>query len=274
LYNKLENLNSSYKGTDKLENYLSKHFLRCHTFTVPEHIRSFFYDRGGIDWLMKSAKSIIEKYYGEVIGKRKHGEFKYGLVDKTGYMTEHLYSEKYPNKFHPHVNIDVIENKDGRSEYISSETLTRIKADWKGKLERRTGIKLEAISVEYHPVLEVNQMKHRIKYVTRPLSYNFLSEWQKNKKDRFIKMVLVDLKKFRHLRVFGKVNKNVVDEISIKELGEAVFPWGGKNEFLGFVTQGHIKSLEREGKVIKLDDDTYENIGVFKPFEIGVCEYG
>jgi hypothetical protein len=75
-------------------------------------------------------------------------------------------------------------------------------------------------------------------------------------------MVLVDLKKFRYLRVFGKQLKSISDEISIKELGESVFPGGGKNILLGFVTQGHLNSLEFEKRVIKIDDDTYENIDV------------
>jgi hypothetical protein len=262
IYTKIESLNSGYKGNDKLENSLSKSFFRSHTFTIPEHIRCFFYDRSGLNWLMESAKLIIEKYYGEIICKKKNREYKYGLGDKTGFMTVHLFSEKQPDKFNPHINIDVIENDDGRLKKISPDTLSKLKLAWKEKLERYTGVELDEVSVEYHYIDKVNQMKHRIKYVTRPLNSSFLSEWKKNKKNRFIKMVLVDLKKFRHLRVFGKHVKSMPDEISIKELGESVFPGGGKNEFFGFVTQGHLNSLEFEKRVIKIDDDTYENIEV------------
>ena len=125
--------------------------LRQIILTVPESDRIKFQTRKGLNSLFKMAAKTIRKVCPGL-----------GLV---AYM--HMFGDKDPGKFNPHINIHVIELK-GTTLKLYPEDLADIKKRWRKALCGYGCKDLSTVNVHYSFTDKVNLIKHRMKYMSRP----------------------------------------------------------------------------------------------------------
>lgn len=213
-----------------------KDFLRQLIFTVPESIRHSFKSREGLNSLIKMSIGVVKKHFP---GRK--------LI-----MYLHINGDREPGKFHPHVNIQVIESLEGVSWKIGKKTLEEIKADYVKRL--RFFIKdhsLEKIDVRYSYRVGRGQISHSVRYMCRPWDSSIIS----SPDDGFQKLAVIELQNFKAIRYYGfKKGDDYIDDSRI------VVPKG--YEYMGLISRWELDEYcEREKKILLEGDD-----GVFYAF--------
>jgi len=197
-------LNGGYEVTDKATMKTLLRTLKNTTqiqyiFTVPESERGVFFSKDGLNRLTCSVKRIITSEYPDS-----------GMV---AYI--HVVGDN-STKYHPHINVHVylegdqrvcpLKNEDG---VIYDEQLERIKKRYKAAL-RAHGCSIDVVDIQKTFVRssEPIKMLHRIKYMTKPIESDMLQKWQNEQNEEMIRFSVYELKGFRYVRYWGKLNNN------------------------------------------------------------------
>jgi hypothetical protein len=198
-----------------------KYDIRQFVFTVPDSIWNALASRNQLNSLLKTAKTVVTRYFGVPVFNDK-GHIKKYRMDKgmIGYL--HVFGdperkggkEVYNGIFKPHVNVHVFERK-GTTLKITKEMIEAIKDSWKKGL-LRMGHCVENVDFHYQYRNKLKQKYHAVKYMCRPWS-NFDLEAVE---DENIKYLLVkSMKGFQYLRFWGALANSVYkDEMDLEDI--------------------------------------------------------
>jgi hypothetical protein len=161
-----------------------KNFLRQFVFTLPESVRFLFKTRKGLNSLIKLCVKIVKKYFPR----------------KKLIMYLHINGDRDPGKFHPHVNVHVVEGVEGVSRRISMDTLENIKSGYlKAVRAFLKDYTLEKIDVYYSYRVGKINMSHSIRYMLRPYAAAIVE----SKDEVFKELAVMALQNFPSIRYYG-----------------------------------------------------------------------
>lgn len=191
------------KGIDRMG-------LRQFIMTVPEEHREKFQSRKGLNSLFKMAVRVIKKTYPGL-----------GIV---AYM--HLFGDKDAAKFNPHVNIHVVELK-GTTLKLLPEDLADIKKRWRNALRAYGCKNLDTVNVHYSFTTQAHQIKHRMKYMSRP------NPGPANFKPLLgnvplLHLCVLGLKGFNFIRYYGEKGIGSIDANDEKEIVDEAESFAGE----------------------------------------------
>jgi len=198
---------------------LEKYIIRQFVLTIPAELREFFKSAANLSKLEKAAKETAEKFFGEpAFDKRGHvkrRQLKKGVI---AYL--HLFGDKEPGVFKPHMNMHIFEQK-GEKMKLEKPFLDAIKAYWLKKLKAISGQEdLSAIDVHYSFRMSAKKNMHSIKYMSRPWSTD---DYAAIKDDDLKRLLVVDMKGFSYMRFWGSLaNCKYKDEMSLPEIKHEV----------------------------------------------------
>jgi len=170
-------------------------------FSVPERFRWLFFSRKGINQLVKAVKRIKEKYYGK----------------KETIVNIHLFGdyEVNPQKFHPHINLQIIEDKGSD---LFEKRLKEIKKTWIRALQHMGCEGLRTIDVKYYMVRERSELLKALMYMCRPHDVEHYENLSYEEKEFY----MIEMKGFNFLRRWGKKDKEMPDLTEEKEIKEEI----------------------------------------------------
>ena len=172
---------------------IDKQGLRQIICTIPIGEREKFQSRRGISSLYRMAVKAVRSV----------------LPGAKMVVYVHLFGDKDPGKFNPHVNIHVLEAK-GTRLTLYPEDLAEIKKRWRWALQGYGCGSMDMVNVHYSFTDDVNRIKHRIKYMSRPNPgpENF-KPLMKN--IPLLHLCVIDLKGFNFIRYYGPRASEAID---------------------------------------------------------------
>lgn len=173
------------------------------TFTVNEADRYLFQSRAGENSLIRMAQKITKE---EQPGRGSMAAL-------------HLFGNKYPGKFHPHVETLTFDSP-GAKFVLSKKTLERINKRWQKALRGFGCRSVRPGSVHYSFATTPEKIRHKLKYVTRPCPGP--ENYEAIKGDVALsRFVWVEMNGFMYIRYFNgyrnKKNKNEQVKEVVKE---------------------------------------------------------
>lgn len=168
--------------------------MRQIVFTLPEDQRHLFKTRKGITAFVRMVKRIMEKEF----------------PDRPMIEYFHAFGDEDPGKYHPHVNIHVLEPK-GTPLFISAEKLARIKAKFKKALLGYGCRNIPVVNIYYSYFTDKVKKMHKLKYMSRP------TPGYKNKEailedSELAMLFIVEMKGFQYIRYFGAWDKGGIED--------------------------------------------------------------
>jgi|GEM_PF-3279630 len=204
--------------------------LRQFVFTIPCEMRRYFFCKDSLNHLFGIVQRVIEKAFGIEVGKpAKDGEIKYQL-DKGVIAYLHLiggHDSDINRKFHPHVNVHVIEVKSALNSeedlWLSGAELQAIKNNFRkalksyaayigAKINEDAGTmsriykKINVADVHYKHKYTYVEVANAINYMTEPLSHAYFDELQQEKQNPLLELLILGLKRFRVIRYWGSIS--------------------------------------------------------------------
>ena len=198
---------------------VEKYHMAQHVLTVPAEERNFFESRENLSKLAKASKEFAEKFYGEPVfdkeGHVKRYQLKKGVIS---YL--HVFGDKEPGVFKPHINLHVFEDKRTKMK-LDKAVLDAMRAYWLKKMKALTGNKeLSVVDVHYSFRMSAKKKMHAIKYMSRPWS---AEDYAAIKNEELKKLLVIELKGFLYLRFWGSLaNCKYKDEMSLPEIKKEV----------------------------------------------------
>ena len=198
---------------------VEKYHMAQHVLTVPAEERNFFESRENLSKLAKASKEFAEKFYGEPVfdkeGHVKRYQLKKGVIS---YL--HVFGDKEPGVFKPHINLHVFEDKRTKMK-LDKAVLDAMRAYWLKKMKALTGNKeLSVVDVHYSFRMSAKKNMHAIKYMSRPWS---VEDYAAIKDEELKKLLVIDLKGFLYLRFWGSLAScKYKDEMSMPEIKKEV----------------------------------------------------
>lgn len=228
---------------------VEKYNLRQFVFTTPEKLWSYFMDKLHLSSLIRWAKQIIEKYFGEPVYDARGHVKKYRLV-KGAIEYLHAFGDEL-GVFKPHVNVHIFEEKSEKLK-LDKGLLDMIKKEWLKKM-RQVEATIETVDVHYSFAVRIKKKMHALKYMSRPWSaddYNAVED------ERLKSLLVLDLKGFQYMRFWGGMaNSKYKDEMNHKDIiKEAVSVTG---EYLNFLFVAPFDEKSWLGKVDMIADGLY-----------------
>lgn len=222
--------------------------LRQFVFTIPQSLRHAVSNREGLNYLIKSTKQTIEKFFGEpvfdALGHVKKYKLNKGVIS---YL--HVFGET-AGIFKPHINIHIIEEKNVILK-LSPSILESIKKYWLKKLKKLDG-SLDVADVHYSFRNTPKRVGHALKYMCRPWSAADLDSAPEN----IQKMLVMDMTGFQYLRYWGALsNCRYKDEIKPSEQAEEKESLIKEELIPLFIAPFDLKSWEN--KLEKIEDGFY-----------------
>lgn len=226
-----------------------KYDLRQFVFTVPMACRDLLMYRENLDQLVKSAKSVIAKHFGEPVFD-KNGHVKKYNLKKAVVLYVHLFGEE-KGIYKPHINIHILEEKNQKLK-LELSVLENIKKSWLKELRK---IDQQAKNVDVHYSFRNNIKKniHSVKYMAKPYGegdYNMIKD------DKLKQFLAVEMKGFQYIRFYGALaNCNYKDEMELPEQVEEVENKAGEKLVPLFIAP--YDEAAWDDKLEKLDDGFY-----------------
>lgn len=228
----------------RLNDILEEIDLRQFVFTVPESWRCMFESRKAINSLIKMVEKIIKEKYP---GKRCIAYF-------------HAFGDKDRNKYNPHVNIHVIEDK-GQELRLDKNELDDLKNRFKRALIGFGCRGEEKMNVWYQFYKSKFKILHKLKYMARPcpgyINFPFVRRSKK-----LSNLFVLEMKGFCYIRYFNGFayckQKDVDRKEEIKEAESLA------GEPLKFIKDGEISKSVFDMKYMPWDyeklSDTFYRI--------------
>lgn len=198
---------------------VDKYHMAQHVLTVPAEERNFFESRENLSKLAKASKEFAEKFYGEPVFDKEGHVKRYQL--KKGVLSYlHVFGDKEPGVFKPHINLHVFEDKRTKMK-LDKAVLDAMRAYWLKKMKALTGNKeLSVVDVHYSFRMSAKKKMHAIKYMSRPWS---AEDYAAIKDEELKKLLVIELKGFLYLRFWGSLaNCKYKDEMSLPEIKKEV----------------------------------------------------
>lgn len=195
---------------------LAEYDLRQLVLTVPEDVYESYKSRDSLNSLLSAGKRLVERYFGVPVFDSQGRIKKYRLdVGCIGYL--HLFGDKNPDEFMPHVNIHIVVPK-GEKLKISKQKLESMRDSW-GRALRGMGRVCDQPNIFYSFRSKPGKAAHAIKYMCRPWTAENLEATSDDVK----RLIVVQLKGFQYLRFWGALaNCRYKDEMEIDEIQETV----------------------------------------------------
>jgi hypothetical protein len=245
----------------RVDGLLDTMALRQFIFTMPESWRLYFMSRKAISGFMRIAEKIINKKFP---GKKSIAYF-------------HAFGdEESKGKYHPHVNIHVIEEK-ATVLRLSPEELQDIKkALWRGLHSYILAVNPDFLERRFEdsPTMNVRyafyqgraKVLHKLTYMAR-LHPNYEDYRWVRKNPSLARLFIVDMKGFSYIRYFNGFNWQNQKDVDRKEEVKEAQSLAG--EPLRYVKDGEIRRGEfdmkfREWDLEKLKDGFYRIRGSAK----------
>lgn len=190
----------------------NKYNLRQFVFTIPDYYWILCQTKEKLNYLYKSAKEIIEKFFGVPIYDSKGHIKKYKLEKGAlGYL--HVFGET-PGVFKPHINIHIIESKNCLLK-LDAGILEAIKKAWVKKL-RKIDETLEVADVHYSFRNTPKKVMHAIKYMSRPWSADDFNAIEDESLQR---LLAIEMSGFQYLRFWGAISAcKYKDEMDLTDI--------------------------------------------------------
>lgn len=198
--------------------------LRQIVFTVPEEVRGRFKDRKSLNALLRMSQKVVK---GRFPGKQCISSI-------------HLFGEHSLEKFHPHVHIAIIDNRNQKLT-LSKDELNAIRSKWKLALQGFLQERVRTPNIHVSYAISYGKIIHRLKYITRPMPgpANF---WAIQGDLSMLVFLINKLSGFIYVRYFnGCRKKATTDNDMNEELKEAESLTGEK---LIYVVGGNITKKE------------------------------
>ncbi len=159
-------------------------------------------------------------------------------------MSLHLFGKKNTGRFHPHVNIEIIDKR-GRPLMLSKSELAEVREQWRWALEHYLRHPVKRANVNFQYIKTYGQMLHRLRYMVRPMpgpeQYKALKGNLK-----LLHFCMVEMKGFHFVRYFnGSRSKGIADPTESETMEECR---GVAGENLIFVPHGQITRQEFDEK--------------------------
>lgn len=185
--------------------------------TTPVHIRPQLMNRKNLEYLVQSGKQLTEHFFGVPV-LDKYGHIKKYHLDDGVICNIHIFGDKKPGVYHPHINIDILVKK-GQRLKLKPSILESIKKYWLKKL-KKFDENLEVVDVQYKYKKTPGECMLALKYMCRPWS---AEDYAAVEDEKFKSFLVLELSGFRYLRFWGAVSdKRYKDEISLPEVKSEV----------------------------------------------------
>lgn len=222
--------------------------LRQLVFTIPESLRDAVSNREGLNYLTKSVKEVITKYFGTPIFD-KLGHIKKYKLDKGVISYLHVFGET-AGIFKPHVNIHIIEDKNVILK-LSPSILESIKKSWLKKLKKLDET-IDVADVHYSFRNTAKKVGHALKYMCRPWNEADLEAAPEN----IQKLLVMEMSGFQYLRYWGALsNCRYKDEVTPSEQAAEKESLVKEELVPLFIAPFDLKSWEN--KLEKIEDGFY-----------------
>jgi hypothetical protein len=216
--------------------------LRYLVLTVPERFRHLFMSRKGLNGLTRAARRLTGMAFGE----------------KTGAAYSwHLYGDKDPWKFNPHLNVVVPEEKSVKLK-LSRADLDDIKTTWKRSLIGLGCVGIDAVDVFYEFRIKAAHKGHLIKYVARPTwdaeTLNHVDEAEQW-------FLVLGLKGFRYVNFWGTLSNRLYRESmgqTIREAKQTAEELIGKKLHFRGVFPVNVELMLSNGHIVQVYDGLYK----------------
>jgi hypothetical protein len=257
---------------ERLGEVLDTIALRQFIFTIPVAWRPYFQNRKGMNRFIKVCENIINKEYQ---GKKCVAYF-------------HAFGdEESEGKFHPHVNIHVIEEEQGVLLRVPPETLQRMKkALWRGLLgyiltvdpnfKERRFEEAPAMNLRYAFYQGKGKVLHKVKYMSR-LHPNVMDYRYVRRNPSLARLFIADerdgcghktsMKGFSYVRYFNGFDWRKHKDVDRKEeMKEAETLAGGPLRYVpgGRISRSEFNMRFREWDYEVLGDGLYRVLDVQK----------
>ena len=198
---------------------VNQYHMAQHVLTVPDVERDFFQSRENLSKLANASKRFAEKFYGEPVFD-KEGHVKRYKLKKGVISYLHVFGDKEPGVFKPHINLHVFEDKRKKMK-LDKAVLDAMRAYWLKEMKALTGNKeLSVVDVHYSFRMSAKKKMHAIKYMSRPWS---AEDYAAIKDEELKKLLVIELKGFLYLRFWGSLaNCKYKDEMSLPEIKKEV----------------------------------------------------
>jgi hypothetical protein len=188
--------------------------------TVPKELRHRFESREMLASLRNIGNRLREKFF----------------PDKVGYSQLHLFGDKEPGVFKPHLNIEML-NKKGEKLAIAPSVIDAIRESFRVRLRALLHCPVEKVVVYYNFKLFKSGVLNSINYMSRPCpNYDDMRILKEKNIDLF-KMIVLDLKRFHMRSYFGdwkKFNQGYVPQKTDEDMSGIKLRYDGIKEYKQF----------------------------------------
>ena len=198
---------------------VDKYHMAQNVLTVPDVAREIFKSREFLSKLAAASKRFAEKFYGEPVFD-KYGHVKRYQLKKGVISYLHVFGDKEPGVFKPHINLHVFEDKRTKMK-LDKAVLDAMRAYWLKEMKALTGNKeLSVVDVHYSFRMSAKKKMHAIKYMSRPWS---AEDYAAIEDEDLKRLLVVGMKGFLYLRFWGSLaNCRYRDEMSLPEIKKEV----------------------------------------------------